>query len=96
MPVDADDSLVEALSEREPTGPQGRPASFRLPQIIVEGVLRRSLKSEVITFKLRLLRVVEVTFLVTIPEAGKSRAPVYIRLFLDRSQEDKPGSVVIG
>jgi len=72
-----------------------RPAGFRLPQIIVEGVLRRALKSDVITFKIRLLRLCELSFVVTIPEEGKTRAPVYVRFYLDRSQEDRPGSIVI-
>jgi hypothetical protein len=58
-------------------------------------VLRRALKSDVITFKLRLLRLCELSFVVTIPEEGKTRAPVYVRFFIDRSAEDRPGSVVI-
>lgn len=72
-----------------------RPPRHTLPQIILEGVLRKSLRSDVITFKLRVFRIVELTFLVTIPEEGTTRAPVYVRFFLDRSQEDKPGTVVI-
>lgn len=72
-----------------------RPAGYRLPQIIVEGVLRRGKHAEVITFKIRLLRLCELSFVVTIPEEGKTRAPVYVRFFIDRSAEDRPGSVVI-
>ena len=85
----------DAFVETEPLRPEGRPASFRLPQIIVEGVLRRSLKSEVITFKLHFLKIVEVTFIVTIPEKGRTRAPVYVRCWVDRSRENPPGSIVI-
>jgi hypothetical protein len=77
------------------TGP-GRPPGFQLPQIVVEGVLRKSRKSDVITFKLRVLRLIELTFLVTIHQGGKTKAPVYVRMWIDRSREDKPGSIVVG
>ena len=66
-----------------------------MPQIIIEGVLRRSRKADLITFKLRLLRLVELTFIVTIPEEGRTKAPVYVRMWVDRSQEDKHGTVTI-
>ena len=81
--------------QAEPPPEAGRPPGFQLPQIIVEGVLRRSRKADLITFKLRLLRLVELTFIVTIPEEGRTKAPVYVRMWIDRSQEDKPGTVTI-
>ena len=65
------------------------------PQIIVEGTLRKALKADIVTFKLRLLRVIELSFLVTIPAEGTSRAPVYIRMALDKTAGDKPGSRII-
>ncbi len=96
MPDTNSDALIDdALEEQEPARPESRPASFRLPQIIVEGVLRQSLKGDLITFKLRLLRIIEVTCLIPLPEAGKTRVPVYIRAWVDRSRGDPPGSVVV-
>ena len=74
---------------------RGRPAGFRLPQIVLEGVLRRSKHADVITFNVRLLRLVELTFIVTVPEEGKTRAPVYVRFFIDKASQDAPGSVRI-
>lgn len=62
------------------------------PQIIVEGRLRKALKSDIITFKLRLLRVIELSFIVAVPYAGVSTAPVYVRFSLDNSKGDKPGT----
>lgn len=91
----SDDSLgrVDVGGFDDPPG--GKPAGFKLPQIIVEGILRKSRKAEVITFKLRLLRLIELTFIVTVPREGATRAPVYIRFFVDRSKEDRPGTVII-
>jgi hypothetical protein len=85
---------TDPLDDAEAHGRQ--PLGFQQPQIITEGVLRKTRKSAVITFKLRVLRVLELTFLVTVPEEGTTRAPVYVRFWLDRSAEDKPGTVVIG
>lgn len=73
----------------------GRPRGFQLPQLVIEGILRKTHKSSVITFKLNVLRILELTFLVTVPKDGSTRAPVYVRFWLDKSQEDKPGSVTI-
>lgn len=89
--TDTDDENNEGHYKEAPR----RPLGFRLPQIVVEGVLRRSKRADIITFKQRLFRIIELTFIVTIPEEGKTRAPVYIRAYIDRSQEDPPGSVVI-
>jgi hypothetical protein len=87
----------DPLEEREPPETSAaQPQGFRLPQIIVEGVLRRSLKADIITFKLRLLRLIELSFVVTVPAQGKTKAPVYVRFWVDRSQEDKPGTISIG
>ncbi len=75
-----------------------RPAGFKLPQIVGEAIARKGKKGWVLTFKLpRILRLIEVSCLVAVPEEIRdgSRSPVYIRFWLDRSQEDKPGSVVI-
>jgi hypothetical protein len=74
---------------------ENRPPGHLEPQIITEGVLHRSARSDVITFKLRVLRIVELSFIVPIPRGGRGRVPVYVRFYLDKSQEDKPGSVVI-
>lgn len=84
-------------SECDPrlSSPTHRPAGHRLPQIVTEGVLRRGKNSDLITFSLRILRVIDLTFLVVLPEEGKTKAPVFVRFFLDRSQEDAPGSVVV-
>jgi len=92
--IDEEKESRESRESREKESPR-RPIGFRLPQIVVEGILRKSKRADIITFKLRLLRLIELTFIVTIPEEGKVRAPVYIRMFVDRSQEDPPGSVVI-
>jgi hypothetical protein len=62
------------------------------PQIIVEGRLRKALKSDVITFRLRVLRVIELSFIVAVPFEGMNTAPVFIRFGLDKSQGDKPGT----
>lgn len=78
-----------------PSDRRSRPFGHELPQIITEGVLRRGLKSNVITFKLRVLRLIELSFVVALPEQGKTRVPIYVRFFIDRSQEDKPGTVLI-
>lgn len=75
--------------------PPRKPFGHQLPQIVTEGTLRHSLKSDVITFKLRLLRLVELTFLVVIPREGSTKAPVICRFYLDESQQDVPGSVRI-
>ena len=58
-------------------------------------MLRRGKNSDLITFKIRILRVLELTFLVVLPEEGKTKAPVFVRFFLDRTQEDPPGSIVV-
>jgi hypothetical protein len=73
-----------------------RPYGHELPQIVTEGVLRHSLKSDVITFKLRVLRVLELTFLVALPKEGTSRGPVYVRFRLLPDEGDRPGTVIVG
>ncbi len=83
------------VDHEDPPRGDVRPKGFQLPQIVVEGVLKRSRLADVITFRLRVLRLIELTFLVTIPEEGKTKAPVYVRFWIDRTQEDKPGTVVI-
>ena len=74
---------------------QRKPFGHRLPQIIVEGVVRKSLKSTLITFSLTLFRLVELTFLVPLPREGSGRVPVVIRFWTDQSKGDAPGSVII-
>ena len=86
---------VRSSPNGRPPVPVERPRGHELPQIILEGVLRRSLRADIITFKCRLLGLVELSFIVTVPEEGTTRAPVYVRFFIDRSQEDRPGSRVI-
>lgn len=71
-----------------------RPPGHQLAQIVVEGVLRKTRKADIITFSLRLW-LIDLTFLVTLPEEGKTKAPVYVRFWIDRSREDKPGTVII-
>ena len=74
----------------------GRPPRHRWPQIILEGVLRRSREVDVITFTLPpILRLFEVSVVVTLPRDGKTKAPVYVRFFLNKDAGDPPGSVVI-
>jgi hypothetical protein len=63
------------------------------PQIIVEGTLKEGLKSDTITFRLRFL-IVDLVIVVTIPEDGQTKAPVYVHFKVDQSQP--PGSVEIG
>ena len=89
-----DDRERSAPGQRAPS-PGGRPLGFRLPQIVVEGVLRHGKKADVITFSYRIFRIVELSFVVTIPSEGHTKAPVYIRAWIDRNAEDKPGSVVV-
>lgn len=72
-----------------------RPYGHELPQIVTEGTLRHALKSDVITFRMQLFRIIELTFLVTVPKEGSSRAPVYIRAFVDGAKGDPPGTVSI-
>jgi hypothetical protein len=79
--------------ERGSDGPRSK--GFKDPQIVVEGILRKALNSSVITFQLRVLRLIELTFLVTLPKEGSTRSPVYVRFRLDRAAEDPPGSIVI-
>lgn len=92
IPDESESSSLE--SDERPREPQ-RPMGFRLPQIIVEGILRRSRRADIITFHLTLLRIIELTFIVTIPEEGKTRAPVYVRMFVNKNRGDAPGTVVI-
>lgn len=76
-----------------------RPAGFKLPQIVAEAIARKGKRGWVLTFKLpRLLRLVEVTCLVAVPDDMRDgvKTPVYVRFWLDRSQEDRPGSVRVG
>ena len=64
------------------------------PQIIVEGNLRQGPQSDVIVFRLRLL-IVDLTCVVTIPPDGETKAPVYVKFKIHRSQNQPPGSRVI-
>ena len=64
------------------------------PQIICEGVLSSGENSDYITFRLRIL-IVDLVCIVTVPEEGKRRAPVYVKFKIDWSQHQPPGSVVI-
>jgi hypothetical protein len=73
-----------------------RPRKIQDPQIILEGQLHQGQKAEVIIFKVRLLRLIELTFVVTIPAEGETRAPVYCRFKMLLDQADAPGSVIIG
>jgi hypothetical protein len=73
-----------------------RPRKIQDPQIILEGELHQGTKAEVIIFKLRLLRLIELTFVVTVPVEGETRAPVYCRFKMLLDQADPPGSVVVG
>jgi hypothetical protein len=77
-------------------GPEAnRPAGHMWPQRIFEGVVRRSRRADVITFEIRCFRFIVLKFVVTVPEPGKSKAPVYMRAWVDPSQQDAPGSIVI-
>jgi len=58
-------------------------------------VLRHSFKADVITFSLNILRVLNLTFIVTVPSENSDKAPVYVRFSLDESAQDPPGSVVV-
>ena len=93
MFLDVAGSLEESSDGGASQG--GRPPGFKLPQIVVEGIRRHSRHTDVITFHLKVLRVIELRFLVCIPPAGRTKAPVYVRFFLDKDAGDPPGSVVI-
>lgn len=97
MPTDErDEDDLWGEKPRAPANTNARkPPGYELPQIIAEGILRRSRKADVITFRLRLLRLIELTFLVTLPAEGKTKAPVYVRMWIDPSRQDKPGSIVV-
>lgn len=64
------------------------------PQIITEGVLSSGPHSDYITFRLKIL-IVELVCIVTVPEEGKKKAPVYVKFKIDWSGHQPPGSVVI-
>lgn len=64
------------------------------PQIIVEGTLSSGPHSDYITFRLRLL-IIDLVCIVTVPEEGKKKAPVYIKFKIDWAGHQPPGSVVI-
>ncbi len=74
-------------------GPAPKPRGHELPQIVCTGTVRRSLKSCLVTFRLRLFRVVELTFLVPFPRDGSPRVPVYVRFWVDAAAGDRPGTV---
>jgi hypothetical protein len=78
-----------------PAAPPRKPYGHQLPQIVTEGTLRHSLKSDVITFKLRLLRLIELTFLVVLPREGSVKSPVFVRMYVDPTRQDLPGTTII-
>ena len=52
----------------------------REPQFTLTGTLKNSDKSDIITFKLQLLGVIELVFIVAVPEEDKKEAPVYVKV----------------
>ena len=64
------------------------------PQIIVEGTLKQGPNSDFIMFRVSLL-IVDLTFIVTLPPEGKTKAPVYVKFRIDYSKNQPPGSVLI-
>lgn len=80
------------MDDRQP----GRPPGYKLPQIVLEGVVREAHERTIVTIKLpRLLRLIELTLLVVIPEKGAKKVPAYLRFFVDVSAGDAPGTVTI-
>ena len=53
---------------------------------------RKTLKADVLTFSWRVMRLIELQFVIPIPEVDGGRGPGYIRFWLDGSAEDAPGS----
>jgi hypothetical protein len=83
-----------------------RPAEHRLPQIKETATLRRSKNGWILVFRLpRAFRLLEMSFIVPIPDvvvkalpesvlaemAKEPKVPVFVRMFVDASQEDSPG-----
>jgi hypothetical protein len=73
-----------------------RPAGHQLPQRKFEGILRKTQRSAIITFELTVFRLVKLKFLVVVPEEGQTRAPVYVRFWVDPEQGDAPGATMEG
>jgi len=48
-----------------------------------------------VTFEVRVWRVIVLNFVVQMPRPGKRCVPVTLRMALDPSKEDRPGTVVI-
>jgi hypothetical protein len=72
-----------------------KPEGFKLPQIIVRAVARRGRRGWTFAFTLpRLFRLIEATCLVAVPDVIEEGAesPVFVRFWIDRSQEDRPGT----
>lgn len=78
-----------------PANEHRRPRKRNDPQIIVEGRLKNGPVSDCITFRMKVL-IVELTFIVTIPPEGETKCPVYVKFRIDWTQNQPPGSVVIG
>jgi|HubBroStandDraft_6_1064221.scaffolds.fasta_scaffold22206_6 hypothetical protein len=89
--LDQDDGVQRPFQRRTP---QGKPFKKFDPQIIVEGQLRNGQNSDFICFSLKLL-IVDLKFIVTIPEEGSTVAPVYVKFRIDWNQANPPGSVQI-
>ena len=70
------------------------PKKYSDPQIIVEGTLKEGERSDYITFRLRFL-IVDLVLIVTIPEEGQTKAPVYVKFKIDKTQSQPPNSIYI-
>ncbi len=71
-------------------GPSAKPPLHKWPQRKYEATLRKGATSQVLTFDMRLFRLVCMNVTVALPRPGSTRSPVYVRFWIDSSQQDFP------
>jgi hypothetical protein len=62
------------------------------PQLIFEGTLKEGPKSDYITFRWRIFPLVDLIFIVTLPNEGSTTAPVYMKTKIVWSGNMSPGT----
>jgi hypothetical protein len=71
-------------------GAAGKPPLHKWPQRKYEATLRKSAAGHVLTFDLRVFRLICMNVTVALPRPGSTRSPVYVRFWIDPSQQDFP------
>jgi len=77
------------------TRSSGRPyLGHKTPQIILECRRRRGRNGDIVTFDLSLMRIINLAFIVSVPNAVGATAPVYVRAAVNAAEGDAPGSLL--